>query len=176
MKIALFFFSFALNFTVNSLFFNDTTMHQIYTDEGDYNFIYQIPNILYSSIICNVINAIVTALSLTEQRIIEFKRVKSNIEQNFKNLKKCIIIKFISFFILSFIFLNFFWYYLSCFCAIYKNTQIHLIKDTLISFGLSLLYPLIFCLVPGIFRIPSLKAQKQNKEYLYKISKFLQWV
>ena len=176
LKIALLFFSFALYFTLNSLFFNDATMHKIYTDEGNYNFIYQIPNIIYSSIICSVINTIFTTLSLTEQLIVGFKRIKSNIEQYFKKLIKCIIIKFISFFILSFIFLIFFWYYLSCFCAVYKNTQIHLIKDTLISFGLSLLYPLFFCLLPGIFRIPSLKAQKQNRECIYKISRLLQLI
>ena len=55
------------------------------------------------------------------------------------------------------------------FCAIYRNTQYHLLKDTLVSFGLSLLYPLGIYLIPGIFRIPALNNRK--KEYLYKFSK-----
>ncbi len=42
-KISLFFFSFALHYTVNALFFSDSTMHQIYEDKGYFNFIYQIP-------------------------------------------------------------------------------------------------------------------------------------
>ena len=60
------------------------------------------------------------------------------------------------------------------FCAIYKNTQLHLIKDTLISFGLSFIYPFGINLLPGLFRIPSLSDKKGNRKYLYIISKILQ--
>ena len=70
----------------------------------------------------------------------------------------------------------FFWYYLACFGIIYKKTQLHLIKDTLISFGLSLLYPFILYLLPGIFRIPSLRSPNQNKKYLYKFSQIVQLI
>ena len=72
------------------------------------------------------------------------------------------------------IFLLCFWYYLSLFCAINRNTQYHLIKDTMISFSFSLLWPLGLYLLPGIFRIPSLSYEKNNKSYLYKFSQFLQ--
>ena len=171
-KICLFLFSFALYYAVNALFFNDSTMHKIYIDEGKYNFIYQIPNILYSILISSIIDKIIKYFSLTETYIIEIKNNKEK-EKNI-NIKKRLIIKFIIFFILDFLFLILFWYYISCFCAIYKNTQFHLIKDTLIGFGLSLLYPFIFCLLPGVFRIPSLRASKQDKECLYKISIIIQ--
>ena len=60
------------------------------------------------------------------------------------------------------------------FGVIYKNTQIHLLKDTLISFGLSLAIPFIFYLFPGIFRIPALSVKNKRREYLYNFSKFLQ--
>ena len=60
------------------------------------------------------------------------------------------------------------------FGAIYRNTQFHLLKDTLVSFGLSLLYPFGIYLIPGFFRIPALSNPKKKKEYLYKISKILQ--
>ena len=60
------------------------------------------------------------------------------------------------------------------FCAIYKNTQVYLIKDTAISFGLSLLYPFGIYLLPGIFRIPALSNKKNNRKYLYNFSKILQ--
>ena len=59
-------------------------------------------------------------------------------------------------------------------CSVYTNTQIHLIKDTIISFGLSLLYPLGICLLPGMFRIPALRTPKKNKECVYKFSKIIQ--
>ena len=60
------------------------------------------------------------------------------------------------------------------FGAIYRNTQIHLLKDTLLSFGLSLLYPFGICLLPGFFRIQALSDPKKKSAYLYNFSKVLQ--
>ena len=51
-----------------------------------------------------------------------------------KELIICLKIKFALFFAVSFFILIFFAYYIICFCGIYVNTQLHLIKDTLISF------------------------------------------
>ena len=83
------------------------------------------------------------------------------------------MIKFIVFYICSFIFMSFFWYFISSFCAVYKNTQIILIKDTLISFLLSMLYPLGINLVPGFFRIPALRSPKRDKKCMYNFSKIV---
>ena len=111
---------------------------------------------------------------MTEKDIVELKNGKNrkNINEKKTKLLNYFHFKFILFFILVFIFIITFWYYLSCFCAVYKNTQIHLIKDTLISFGLSLIYPFGLNLLPGIFRLPSLKSE--NKEYIYQLSKIIQ--
>ena len=175
-KINLFLFIFSLYFTINSLFFNDSTMHKIFIDKGSFNFIYQIPQIIYSSIISIIINSIVTYLSLSEKSIIQFKKDPFITEKKVINLINCLKVKFFLFFVIEFTLLLLFWYYLSCFCAVYKNTQIHLIKDTLISFGLSLVYPLLLYLIPGVFRIPALRAKKANKKCLYKLSKMLQLI
>ena len=67
----------------------------------------------------------------------------------------------------------FFWYFISCFCVVYKNTQIILIKDTLISFGLSMIYPFGLNIFPGMLRIPALKATNKSKKYLYQLSGFV---
>ena len=40
-KLSLFVFSVSLDFTTNVLFFNDDSMHKIYLDYGEYNFISQ---------------------------------------------------------------------------------------------------------------------------------------
>ena len=149
-------------------------MHIIYEDHRNFNFIYQIPQILYSSLISNFISIIIRYLSLSQKDILKIKKIKNNIQVESKKLKKCLKTKFILFFILELLFLFLFWYYLSCFCAIYNNTQIHLLKDTMISFGLFLLYPIGICLLPGIFRIPSLRSS--NKECMYKFSKILQLI
>ena len=80
-------------------------------------------------------------------------------------------IKFFFYFLLFFLFLILFWLYLACFCVVYKNTQIHLIKDTLISFSLSLLYSLFIKLISSAVRFCSLNARNKNREFFYKISK-----
>ena len=174
-KMFLFFFFFTINLTVNALFFNDTTMHKIYIDEGNYNFIYQIPQIIYSSIISIIINVLIKFLSLSQGKIVEIKNVKEKkgLDDKYKKLISTLKIKFTIFFILTFILLIVVWFYISCFCGIYVNTQTHLFKDTLISFVFSLIYPLAIYLLPGIFRILSLK---HKKSYLYKFSKLLQMI
>jgi len=149
-------------------------MHKIYIDEGKFNFIYQLPQIIYSTIISGVINALISFLSLSQDIICELKHTENiNFEEKLKKTLETLKLKFIMFFILSFLLLLFFWYYISCFCGIYRNTQIHLIKDSFISFVLSLLEPFGKCLIPGIFRI---RALKNNSEYLYKFSSFLQTI
>ena len=60
------------------------------------------------------------------------------------------------------------------FCVIYLNTQVQLLKDTLISFSLSLIFPFVIYLLPGLFRIPSLTNGNNEREYLFNFSKFLQ--
>ena len=57
---------------------------------------------------------------------------------------------------------------------IYKNTQMHLLKDTLMSFGLSLFIPFGIYLFPGFFRIPALSNRKKERNCLYNFSKLLQ--
>ena len=54
-KMYLFFFDFATNFFVNALFFTDETMGKINNDEGAFNFIYNLPQIIYSSIISQLL-------------------------------------------------------------------------------------------------------------------------
>ena len=117
-------------------------------------------------------------LSLSEKDILKIKSIKKgkNFDKKVEEIRKYVYIKFILFFIISFIFLFIFWFHLSCFCAVYHNTQIHLIKDTLISFSLSLLYPFGYYLIPGILRIPSLRSKKKNKECIYKFSILIQFL
>ena len=172
-KIVLFLLSFSLYFSINALFFSDDTMHKIYEDKGAFNILYQIPQIMYSSVISSIINIILKQLSLSEKNILLLKQEeKYEIAlKKSKAIKNCLIIKFVIFIVLTILLNIGFWYFISCFCAVFSNTQYILIKDTLISFGLSMLYPFGLNLIPGFFRIPSLRAK--NKECLYKMSTIL---
>ena len=172
-KISLLLLSFSLYFTINGLFFNDSAIHQILVYEGSFNLNYQIPQVLYSIIISGVLNNIIRYFSLSEKNVLNIKNMEKTRKEE-KEEYKCITIKFIIFFILNFILLFLFWFYISCFCAVYYNTQHYLIKDTMISYGLSLIYPFVLNLIPGIFRIIALNSRTNNKNCLYQMSQLIQ--
>ena len=176
-KKLMFFLSFALHYTVNALFFNESNIHQIYIDEGQFNFDYQISFILYSAIISNIIlRLMLHFLILTDKDILEVKlQSKKDLAYNMKKQKlKYMKIKFALFFVLNFILLVLFWYYLTCFNAVYQNTQIYLIENTFISFGLSLFYPFIINIIPTIIRNYSIHSKNKNKRFFYKVSQYIQ--
>ena len=174
-KISLLLLSFSLYFTINGFFFSDKTMNKINKDNGAYDIIFQIPQMIYSTLITTLINMILRQLSLSEKQILSIKVEKNYLKAQkvSKAIAKCIKIKLIVFFFLSLLFMAFFWYFISCFCAVYTNTQIILISDTLISFSLSMLYPFGLNLIPGMFRIPALRSKKNDKSCLYKISVYI---
>ncbi len=172
LKISLFLISFSLYFTINGFFFSDSTMHKIFEDKGKYNLLYEIPQIIYSSGVSAIINMILKQLYLSEKDMIKIKKEK-NIQianKKIKEVNKCLLIKFAIFHVLGFLFMIFFWYFITCFCCIYKNTQNILIQNTLMSFCLSMLYPFGLNLLPGFFRIPALKDKNKNKVCMYKLS------
>ena len=204
-KKFIFFLSFALHYTISALFFTDKVMHQIYEDGGKYNIIFQFPYIAYSAIISTVtLRIILATLVLTDKSILEVKNQEIRILalKKKKSVLKCVIIKFIIFTVLNLILLVAFWYYLTCFNALYSNTQVDLIINSVISFALSSLYPFVINIIPAVFRMDSLsgnKTQKKNQnkknkksyknsnkkvsvnnsakqegEYVYKVSRWLQ--
>ena len=111
-------------------------------------------------------------LGLSSDTIIDFKQSEetNKINERGEKLIRKLKIKFIFFFILGFLFLFSFWYYISMFGAVYRNTQFLLLKDTAMGFGISLISPFVIYLMPGLFRIPSLNSQKRKK-CLYGFSK-----
>jgi len=84
-------------------------MHKIYKDNSSYNFIFQIPIILYSRLISSTINIIVKYFSLSEKDILLLKKEKSyfNSKNESIRVKKSLRIKFIIFYILGIILLYF---------------------------------------------------------------------
>ena len=151
-------------------------MHKIYEDKGKFNFLYQIPQIMYSTLISKFIDGFIRKLALSQDNIVELKQEKDKMKLNkkYNRTKKILKKKFIAFFLISFIILMFFWYYLICFCGIYVNTQMHLIKDSGFSLFTGLLIPFAICLIPGIFRISSLRVEKPTRGFLYKFAAFLE--
>ena len=175
LKFSLFILSIALFFSINTLFFRESTMHQIFSEKGKYNLLYQIPQVLYSTLISFFMNLILKKLSLSQNDLIDLKQEEDQMKA--KKLadksKKLLQIKLYIFFFLGLLLFLFFWYYITAFAAVYTNTQIHLIKDTLLSFGITMAYPFPINLIPGIFRLNALKDGKKNKELIFKIGQII---
>jgi hypothetical protein len=109
-KLSLFVFSVCLDMTTNILFFDDESMHKIYLDYGKYNFVSQIPQIIYSTIISESMDIFLKYLSLSEKEIYEIKKYKNikEVGDGIKQLIKCLKIKFFFFFLICFTFMIFF--------------------------------------------------------------------
>ena len=156
---------------LNVFFFSDESMHKIFLNYGKYNFIQQIPQIIYTTIISQLIEIFLCYLSLTDKYIYQIKKRTHNFnKKEIMKILKCIKIKLVVFFIFTFIFFVFYWYTVTTFCAVYENTQITFIKDSLLSFLLSILYPFIIYLIPSALRIITLKNVKINLKCIYKLS------
>ena len=175
-KINIFFLSFDIIFTVNTFFFNDSTLHQIYKDGGKYNLSYFMPKILHSFLISYIIMVFIKYFSSSQRHLLKIKNEDNynKFEEKVENIKRCLLIKYILFYIFSFIYLILFWYYLSSFCAVFQNSQIYLIKNTFMSFVIYILFPNFFILLTCAFRIYSLREKKPINKFFFIINKIMQ--
>ena len=95
-KIDLFFIGFAIEYTVNGLFYTDNTMHKIYESKGEFDLDYQLPIAIYSTIISYILNFPLDLLALSNDSIINFKQrnikfiIKKKVKLLINILKKLI--------------------------------------------------------------------------------------
>ena len=178
-KKSFIFLSFAYHYTINAFLFNDSTLHQIYTTEGKFDLAYQMPTIFYSTLFSSyLLKALITYLALNDKDVLEVKKqVDKNIAIYMREKKfKCARAKFIVFFGVNMLLLLFFWYYLICFNAVYKNSQKYLIENTFLSFGFSLAFPFITNLFPTMMRNFAMNSEKGNNGYCYYASQVTQFI
>ena len=175
-KLSRFIFLLATDIAMNVFFFSDATMHKIFLDYGKYDFVQQIPQILYSSIISQIIEVFLCFLSLTDKHIYEVKglEIKTLDEKNKKIIQDVFNLikkKLFFYFLFTFIFFLGYWYVAACFCAVYPNTQSIFLKDCLMSTLLSFLYPFILYIFPSAFRKCALGCKNNN--CLFKVSEVI---
>ena len=146
-------------------------MHKIFLNYGKYDFIQQIPKIVYTTIISQLIEVFLCYLSLTDKHAYQIKNLAESFDMNsISNILRCVKIKLAFFFVFTFIFLGFYWYIVAAFCAVYENTQITFLKDSLLSFLLGIIYSFILYLFPSVLRIISLRHPKLKLKCIYKLS------
>ena len=164
-KFSRFIFLVCTDMAMNVFFFTDDSMHKVYKNYGKYDFVQQIPQIIYSIIVSQVLEVFLCFLSLTDKHFYQMKEIK-NVQNNMNlifRILRCVKIKLIGFYAFTLILFAFYWYIVSSFCAVYQNTQIIFIKDSISSFLLGLLYPFVLYIFPAILRVLSLKDREKKR-------------
>ena len=176
-KLGLLFMTFPINLGFNILFYTNKNIKLNYSRALDdlSGFWNNIANTVYSSLLSMTLLIMLKFICLTHNSVRVLRKFK-DIEYARKKsicVLRCIKIRVVIYYILSFAFLAIFGYYILCFCAIFENTQIELVKSTFTSWLISLLYPLVICFITSIFRALSFKC---NNRILYLIKNLMQFL
>ena len=167
-KFTFLMFQFIIYLTVSALFFTDSTLNNIYKKKNKFDFPFMIRQLAFTFLICLGINIIFKLLVKTDGNIIDIKQGKKQL-----NEAKCRIkCKFIFYFIFCIIIIIFGWFYISCFCAVFHNTQIILIKCAGYSLAISFIYPFFTSLLFASFRKCALNSESKDKKCLYDFTKY----
>ena len=168
-KLARFIFLISTDIALNVFFFSDESMHKLFLSYGKYNFLQQIPQIIYTTVISQILEVFLCFLSMTDKYIYQIKNSNMN-EKQIVNILNCIKIKLLFFFLFTFAMFAFYWYTVSSFCAVYENSQTVFIKDSFSSFFLGIIYPFIIYLIPSSLRKCAIKSEKKRLRWVYKLS------
>ena len=177
-KINFLFLLIVFNLFLNTAFFDDIVLHHIYILGGKISWFNFVPNILYTAVITIIIKNILIEFIFTEGNIISIKTAdKSHKDDTIKSTFTSVKLKCILFYVLS-IFITFFiWIYLACFFTVFKNSQLIVIKNSLISLGATMLFPFAFYMLPAILRIFSLESREtKNRLCLYVFSRIFEYL
>ena len=176
-KLGLLFMTYPINLTFNIFFYTNKSIKLSYMKSMDdiSMFWSNIANTIYSSILSMTLLIILKFICLTHNSLKVFRKFK---DVNYARKKsvcvlRCVKIRVTIYFILSLAFLLIFGFYNLCFCAIFENTQVELIKSTLTSWLISLLYPFIICLITSFFRKMAFKFKNR---VLYSINQLMQFL
>ena len=172
-KLTKFIFLICTDMAFNVFFFSDDSMHNLYDNGGDFDFFDQLVQFIYTIIISQAIQVFLNYLTMTDTHYYYIKGLKND-DVNKKRvvgILNCIIYKIIVFYVFTFIFFLFYMFLIASFCAVYENTQVIFITDSILSFVLGLVYPFILYFLPTGLRFLSLKAKKKkNLKLIYWLS------
>ena len=124
-----------------------------------------LPKTLYSCIIGFIIQFLLNTLSNSKKaflNLIHNETSKVEITKKAKKVLRTMQLKLTFYFIINFIFLFFFWYYVSAFCGVYKQTQVSWLTGGLISFAISLGVPFVICVVFASMRLIAFKYKNKT--------------
>ena len=169
-------YTFAVFLFINTVFVNDSILHNIFIYQGKIGMFYYIYRIIFITIFTMFIKNILLLLIFTENNVVSIREEdETDKTEKIRKVLTAVTMKCYLFFVFNLFSLIFIWVYLACFFTIFKNTQIFVIKNTLISFGISLVAPIALGIIPCSIRFFSLSnRESKNRLCAYYFSKALQ--
>ena len=179
MKISFMLFIFAIFLASNTIFINETTIHSLFISNGKIEIFSDFWKIAYSILISLTIKNFLLLIAFPEMDVIKMRKTGfQNMNKRNKTIKKSIgrtIIKCYIFYFCSIIILSMIWIYISCFFMIFQNTQIYVIQNTLMSFGISMVAPFILYFIPTFVKKIAMKGEGSQGRYcLYILATIFQ--
>ena len=190
LRIILFILSNATIFSFNALFYFNNKISDRYNYTGDNLYFYSLINNLVISILSTIISLFLLLLNrlinsryelenvfrCEEEKKLKNKKYELNnkekikIREKIENILKKLKIKIFIFLLIDIILILFYIYFVTAFCAVYKETQISWISDSITSFISTIIIELLIS-----FFNTSLytSALRYKLKYLYKISIFI---
>ena len=174
-KISLFILFISFYFAFTALFFNDSIMRAIYIYKGNTDAAVHVPNIILSSLSCIIMSFIVRLVSLSERDISKIKYENNHETRRalIEKTKRIMKIKLAILFFVSGLLIALCWYYVSAFCAVFKNSQGHYFINVLVAFIICNIWPFVTSLIAPIFRLQGLK---NNSPCMYKASQIIAYI
>ena len=159
-KLSFFVFTFQISFFLNAFFYTDEYISDAYHNQGVLDFFSGLPKSIYSFIATLITTNLLRMLSSSKNELMEIIRRNEKFDNytNIINIKLAKLRKkLIIYFILIFLLESFFLYYVTVFCAVYRNSQKYWFFGCLESFGIDFLVAFIVCIFLALFRCISIK-------------------
>ena len=179
-KINRFLITFCVGSTMNGLFFVHESMHRKYNEKKDLTFAEKLPQFIFTLLVSHALEVLLCFLGMTDTHVYEIKALPT---QEKKKGEKVVEIldkikrKLISFYCVTFVLFLFFWYFISAFCAVYQNTQKIFLRDSFISFAISMIDPFFIYGLTSLLRWLALTIICCKKNccggFLYKLSNLI---
>ena len=174
----MFIFSYSMDFAFNALFYMESMISERYHYEGKLGILFNLQNTIFSTLastlVSIILSAILNCLSNSKDKINSAKTAKEvkkeKRKQLFKRILKILRIKIIFFIVIEGILMLFFWYYVSCFCAVFRGSQMSWLQGGITSLIIGMLLP--FPISFGIVLMRYL-SMKKKCEKLFRLSIWL---
>ena len=191
LRLSLFIFTYSCDFALNALFYLNGKISDKYHYEGEslylYIFVNNITITIFSTVFSYLIVKLLYMLTNSKYSIQNLFRSEENLLRKNKKYKvnsdkkkiistslsklyKNLKIKIVVYIIIEFLFMPFFFYFITAFCEVYKDTQLSWLYDSFISFLFSILLELLISFFISFIYVSSIKMKIQ---FLYNIILFL---